>query len=45
MDVIEHLSGRVALGQTLHEIDELASHRDPWNRWILRKFAAADVAA
>ena len=30
MDVIEHLSGRVALGQTLHEIDELASHRDPW---------------
>ena len=29
MDVIEHLPGRVALGQTLHEIDELASHRDP----------------
>jgi hypothetical protein len=27
MDVIEHLAGRVALGQTLHEIDELASHR------------------
>ena len=29
MDVIEHLSGRVGLGQTLHEIDELARHRDP----------------
>jgi hypothetical protein len=29
MDVIEHFSGRVALGQTLHEIDELASHRGP----------------
>jgi hypothetical protein len=29
MDVIEHLPGRVALGQTLHEIDELTGHRDP----------------
>ena len=29
MDVIEHLPGRVALGQTLHEIDELAGHRIP----------------
>ena len=29
MDVIEHLPGRVALGQTLHEIDELARHREP----------------
>ncbi len=30
MDVIEHLAvGRVGLGQTLHEVDELASHRDP----------------
>ena len=29
MDVIEHLPGRVGLGQTLHEIDELAGHRDP----------------
>ena len=29
MDVIQHLPGRVALGQTLHEIDELARHRDP----------------
>jgi hypothetical protein len=28
MDVIEHLAGRIALGQTLHEIDELARHRD-----------------
>jgi len=26
MNVIELLAGRVALGQTLHEIDELASH-------------------
>ena len=26
MDVIEHLAGRIRLGQTLHEIDELASH-------------------
>ena len=33
MDVIEHLPGRIALGQTLHEIDELASHRDPW-KWL-----------
>jgi hypothetical protein len=45
MDVIEHLSGRVALGQTLHEIDELASHRDPLKPEDFRKFAAADVAA
>ena len=45
MDVIEHLPGRVALGQTLHEIDELASHRDPLKPVDLRKFAAADVAA
>jgi hypothetical protein len=30
MDIIEHFPGRVALGQTLHEIDELASHRSPW---------------
>jgi hypothetical protein len=45
MDVIEHLSGRVALGQTLHEIDELASHRDPLKPEDLWKFAAADVAA
>ena len=45
MDVIEHLPGRVALGQTLHEIDELASHRDPWKPVDLWKFAAADVAA
>jgi hypothetical protein len=45
MDVIEHLPGRVGLGQTLHEIDELARHREPLERWILRKFAAADVAA
>jgi hypothetical protein len=29
MDVVEDLAGRVALGQTLHEIDELARHRDP----------------
>jgi hypothetical protein len=29
MDVIEHLPGGVALGQTLHEIDELTGHRDP----------------
>jgi hypothetical protein len=26
MDVIEHLPGRIALGQTLHEIDELTCH-------------------
>jgi hypothetical protein len=45
MDVIEHLPGRVALGQTLHEIDELASHRDPLKPEDLWKFAAADVAA
>jgi hypothetical protein len=45
MDVIEHLSGRVALGQTLHEIDELASHRDPLKPEDLWKFAAAHVAA
>jgi hypothetical protein len=30
MDVIEHLPGRIALGQTLHEIDELTGHRIPW---------------
>ena len=29
MDVIQHLAGRIGLGQTLHEIDELASHRGP----------------
>jgi hypothetical protein len=30
MDVIEHLAvGRIGLGQTLHEIDELTGHRDP----------------
>ncbi len=30
MDVIEHLPvGRIGLGQALHEIDELAGHRDP----------------
>lgn len=29
MDVIQHLAGRIGLGQTLHEVDELASHRDP----------------
>jgi hypothetical protein len=45
MDVIEHLAGRVGLGQTLHEIDELARHRDPLKRVDLWKFAAADVAA
>jgi hypothetical protein len=45
MDVIEHLPGRVALGQTLHEIDELAGHRIPWKPLDLWKFAAADVAA
>src|SRR6202011_5648634 len=45
MDVIEHLPGRVGLGQTLHEIDELASHRDPLKPEDLWKFAAADVAA
>ncbi|MGY3651612.1 hypothetical protein ACVWW2_006903 [Bradyrhizobium sp. LM4.3] len=27
MDVIEHLAGRVALGQALHKVDELARHR------------------
>jgi hypothetical protein len=43
--VIEHLPGRVALGQTLHEIDELAGHRIPWKPLDLWKFAAADVAA
>jgi hypothetical protein len=33
MNVIEHLAiGGIGLGQTLHEIDELASHRDPRNR-------------
>jgi hypothetical protein len=45
MDVIEHLAGRVGLGQTLHEIDELARHRGPLKREDLWKFAAADVAA
>jgi hypothetical protein len=45
MDVIEHLAGRIGLGQTLHEIDELTGHRDPWKREDLWKFAAADVAA
>src|SRR5437879_3435391 len=45
MDVIEHLPGRVALGQTLHEVNELASHRDPLKPEDLWKFAAADVAA
>ena len=34
MDVIEHLAGRVGLGQTLHEIDELARHRGPLNERI-----------
>jgi hypothetical protein len=29
MDVIQHLAGGVALGQTLHEVDELARHRGP----------------
>ena len=29
MDIIQHLAGRIGLGQTLHEVDELASHRDP----------------
>jgi hypothetical protein len=29
MDVIEHLAvGRIGLGQTLHEIDELTGHTD-----------------
>jgi hypothetical protein len=45
VDVIEHLAGRVGLGQTLHEIDELARHRDPLKPEDFRKFAAADVAA
>jgi hypothetical protein len=46
MDVIEHLAvGRVGLGQTLHEIDELTGHRDPLETVDLRKFAGADVAA
>jgi hypothetical protein len=38
MDVIEHLAGRVALGQTLHEIDELARHRSG-ETFDLRRFA------
>jgi hypothetical protein len=49
MDVIEHLAGRIGLGQTLHEVDELASHRDPLtvpkNLRFAGKFAAVDVAA
>ena len=46
MDVVEDFPGRVGLGQTLHEIDELARHRDPLgSRWIVGKFAAADIAA
>jgi hypothetical protein len=33
MDVIEYLAvAGIGLGQTLHEIDELTGHRDPWNR-------------
>jgi hypothetical protein len=44
MDIIEHLAvARIGLGQTLHEIDELARHRvKPSCVW---GFAAADVAA
>ena len=38
VDVIEHLPGRVALGQTLHEIDELTRHRDPLKPLDLWKF-------
>jgi hypothetical protein len=38
MNVIEHLPGRIALGQALHEIDELARHRSR-ETFDLRKFA------
>jgi hypothetical protein len=46
MDVIQHLPGRVGLGQTLHEIDELTGHRDPLECVeFVGNFAVADIAA
>jgi hypothetical protein len=46
MDVIEHFAvAGIGLGQTLHEIDELARHRVSLKSVICRDFAGADVAA